>query len=710
MNLTETCVKKPVFAWMLMAATIVFGLVAATRIGISQYPDVDFPTISVSATWEGAAPEVMKTMLWRFRRGPRSGGGSKRSPRSPGREAPRSPWSSIAKNVDLALQDVQTKASGPAPSPKDIDPHRCQVNPEDSPFLARWPALPQPRLSDPSQVSAEERRFRPSQVRSHREGWALRTARLSRLERATVSDIIRLPEGHGASANLETPGREINVRVLGEAIDLETLRNIVVREVNETPIYLKDVALVEDGFEDVRRFTRVDGAPAQGLGIKKQRGANAVAVAQSIRSALKEFEKTLPPGMTININFDSTKYIEDSVNEIKMELILSVVLTALVCWMFLGSLSSTLNVILAIPMSLLGTVAIIYFLGFTFNTFTLLAMALAVGIVVDDAIMVMENIFRHAEGGKPLVQSALEGTHEIKFAAFAATLAVVAIFLPVVFMKGIIGKFFLQFGITLCLAVLLSYLRLSPWPSGVPTSVDLSKQPKPCRAICRRELLEVGVFYGKVLKKTLKRPKQILAGTLLIFLLAIGVFYILPGEFVPSQDQSLILIRLQTAVGSDIGETDKLLQQAESFIRSQPEVKTLFVFLGGGGGGGVNGGTCSSLWSPKDRKASQAEFSALLRKNLTPCRESRGHSRPIPGRVHGPEGLSRGVLRPRLRLGPVDQHQPRYHEQACFQRLSRRLGHRLQARMPELRVEPDRKRVSDIGVSIDDVATTLNSS
>src|SRR4030095_15746769 len=170
-------------------------------------------------------------------------------------------------------------------------------------------------------------------------------------------------------------------------------------------------------------------------------------------------QKTLPPDMKAGILFDSSIFIEESVHEIELELGLALVLTAFVCWLFLGSLSSTLNVVLAIPMSLLGTVAVIYFLGFTLNTFTLLGLALAVGIVVDDAIMVLENIYRHSEMGKDRVRAAREGTFEITFAALAATLAVVAIFLPVILMRGVIGKFFLQFGVVLCLAVLLSYVE-----------------------------------------------------------------------------------------------------------------------------------------------------------------------------------------------------------------------------------------------------------
>ena len=326
----------------------------------------------------------------------------------------------------------------------------------------------------------------------------------------TVHDVIsalqrehvELPAGR-----LETPGREVNVRVLGEAIDIDTLQKIVVRESNGSPIYVSDVALVEDGFDDLRRLSSVNGVRAQGISLKKQRGSNAVAVAKAARAALADFQKTMPEGMAAYVVFDTTQFIQDSVREIEFELILSIVLTAFVCWLFLGSFSSTLNVVLAIPMSLFGTIAIIYFLGFTFNTFTLLGLALAVGLVVDDAIMVMENIFRHREGGEGLVQAALGGTKEIAFAALAATLAVVAIFVPVVFMKGIIGKYFLQFGITLCLAVLLSYVEavtLAPSRCAqfLKTSREGRSRLRPVSSIRAFNWLER--TYAKVLRRSLQ--------------------------------------------------------------------------------------------------------------------------------------------------------------------------------------------------------------
>ena len=475
MNLTEISVRKPLFAWMIMAATVVFGTLAAMRIGISQYPDVDFPTISVSVTWEGASPEVIEHDVVDLVEEALMQVEGVVSIQSSSRygSASVSVELDLARDVDLAVQDVQAKvAQLQRRLPRDIDPPVVsKTNPEDQPIL--WVAVSGPYsrqlLADVARYRVREKLQTVPGVGEIIVGSAVeRSVRIwvdaDKLDAkgVTVTDVItalgrqhvELPAGR-----IETGGREVTVRVLGEAFDLETFSRIVVRDEVGAPIYLSDVALVEDGFEDIRRVARVQGLPAQGLGVKKQRGANAVAVADGVFAALDELRPTLPAGMSVDINYDSTRFIRDSVHEVEFELVLSVLLTSLVCWLFLGSWSNTLNVAMAIPMSLLGTIGVIYFLGFTLNTFTLLALALAVGIVVDDAIMVLENIFRHAEGGKDRVRAAREGTAQITFAALTATLAVVAIFIPVVFMEGVIGRFFLQFGITFSIAVLLSYLE-----------------------------------------------------------------------------------------------------------------------------------------------------------------------------------------------------------------------------------------------------------
>jgi multidrug efflux pump len=729
-SLTEICVRRPVLAWMIMAATIVFGAVAATRIGISQFPDVDFPTITVQVTWEGAAPEAMEADVVEIIEEALTQVEGITAISSTSRQGSASVTVELelSRNVDVALQDVQTRvAQAGRRLPRDIDPPVVsKTNPEDQPIM--WVGLSGPYSP---QVLADIARYRvreklqtiPGVGEVGVGGSVERNVRLwvdaIRLDERglTVRDVIAALQRQHVdvpAGRLDTEGREISVRVLGEALDLETLRRIVVREVAGAPVYLGDVALVEDGFEDVRRRSRVDGSPAQGLAVRKQRGANAVAVGQAVKQALREINETLPAGMSVGLNFDSTVFVEESVHEIEFELLLAVILTALVCWLFLGSFSSTLNVILAIPMSLLGTVAVIYFLGFTLNTFTLLALSLAVGIVVDDAIMVLENIHRHAAEGKDPARAALEGTREITFAALAATLAVVAIFVPVVFMQGVVGKFFLQFGITLCLAVLLSYLEaitLAPARAAQMRRSGHAERNRLGRAADRAfEALARG--YGAALKRSLRRPALVLLAGAAILGVALVFLLRMPSEFVPSQDQSRLTVRLQTAVGSDIEETEKLYLRAEAFVLARPEVLRTFGVVGAFMGGNVNSALMFLTLKPPGQRMSQAAFMAVLRRELNSYPGLRatiqdpsqqgftaqrgGGGFPIDLSVRGADWeklvqLSSEVREKLMRTGTVADLDTDY-----------------QVGMPELRITPDRARAADLGVSIEDLAVTLN--
>jgi len=725
MKITEVCVKKPVLAWMMMTATIVFGIVAGTRIGISQFPDVDFPTISVNVSWPGAAPEVVENDIVESLEEALVQVEGLRTISSSSRQGGASITleMELSRNIELALQDVQAKVSQAQRSlPRDLDPPTIsKSNPEDQPIMmiSLAGAVPPRVLTDYIQYSLKEKlQTIPGVGEISLMGVQDRNVRVwldaTKLDEKglTVRDVIsalqrehiELPAGR-----LETKGREVNVRVLGEAIDLDTLRKIVVREVNGAPIYISDVSLIEDGFDDTRRLARVNGVPAQGLSIKKQRGSNAVAVARQVRKALDDFQKTLPEGLTVSIVFDTTKFIEESVNEIQLEILLSVLLTAFVCWLFLGSFSSTLNVILAIPMSLLGTVAIIYFLGFTFNTFTLLAMALAVGIVVDDAIMVMENIFRHREGGQGLVQAALGGTQEIAFAALAATLAVVAIFAPVVFVKGVIGRFFLQFGITLCLAVLLSYVEaVTLAPARCAQFLKTSREGRSrIGLLVDHGFRRLERLYARVLKRSLKQPGLILVGGLVLFGAALYILTSLPAEMVPSQDLSRMSIRVQTQVGADITETGKLIQRAEDIVLQRPEVIQSFTNVGMGGAS--SGNMNITLVPPGKRKMSVAELSTVLRRELNSIPGIRAviqdlsqqgltaqRGFPVEFSVRGPDWEKLITSSQRI----IDQ----LRESGIVQDLDSdyRLG------QPELRITPDRAMASDVGVTIDEVATTLN--
>lgn len=726
MKLTDVCIERPVFAWMLMAATLVFGGVAASRIGISQFPDVDYPIISVSLVWEGAPPEVMEhDVILPIEEAMVQVEGI-RDLHSQARQG--SAWVGIeldlSRDVDTALQDVQSRLARVARQlPRDMDPPVVsKSNPEDQPIM--WIGLSGPFAP---QLLADTARYR---VADHLQtvpgvgeitmgGYLERNIRIwmdaDRLteRNLTVADVITaLQQEHVElpAGRLEASSTEVTVRVLGEALDLTALRKLVVRQVGTSVVRLQDVALVEDGFEDVRRMARVNGQPAQGLGVRKQRGANAVAVAQGVRKAMDSLRPTLPANMVLDITFDSTRFIEESVHEIEFEILLAILLTALVCWLFLGSISSTLNVVLAIPMSLLGTVAVLYFCGFTLNTFTLLALGLAVGIVVDDAIMVLENIFRHAEMGKDRVRAAREGTGEITFAALSATIAVVAIFLPVVFMRGLIGKFFLQFGVALSVAVVLSYIEaitLAPARCAQLLTVGNAREHGVGRWV-DNAFDSLASAYDRVLGRALARPVWIVALGAVLFVAAGLLMRSLPQEFVPSQDQSRLLVRMQTAAGSSLEETDMLVRQAEQLVHGHPEVNRDFTMVGGSDGVS-KAFMFVTLKQPGDRTLGQNEVAALLRKELN----------AVPGLRARVQDMSqsgftaqRGFPVTFSLRGPswdkLTDLSIQMQEELQHSGLVVDLDSDYEVGMPELRITPDRARAADVGVSIDKLATTLN--
>jgi multidrug efflux pump len=728
MNITEVCIRKPVLAWMLIAATVLFGVVAGRRIGISQFPDVDFPTISVSLAWEGASPESMESDVVEVLEEALVQVEGVQSITSSARQGQASITLelSMERDVDLALQDVQTRiAQSQRRLPRDLDPATVsKTNPEDQPIM--WLGLSGPvarqQLTDVARYQVKEKlQTVPGVGEITMGGYLERNVRIwldaDRLDQhnLTAGEVARaLQAGHVElpAGRIETQGREINVRVLGEALDLEAFRSIEVGRRRGAPVHLEDVALVEDGFEDMRNMARVNGQAAIGLGIRKQRGANAVEVAKQVKEVMAALQPTLPQGMSLAVNFDGTEFIEESVHEVQFELVLAVLLTALVCWIFLGSLSSTVNVVLAIPMSLLGTTAVIYFLGYTFNTFTLLAMALAVGIVVDDAIMVMENIFRHGEMGKDKLAAAREGTAEITFAALSATVAVMAIFLPVVFMDGIIGRFFLQFGVTLCLAVAFSYVEaVTLAPARCAQMLDTSREHR-----SRMGRLADAVFarieraYHTTLTRVLNHPGKILVGAVVLTVGAVFLLRSLPGEFVPSQDQSRLMVRVQTAVGSHIRETDQLMSQVEQKVLAHPEVLRVFGNVGGFGSGQVNSGFLFvTLVPPDQREDGHMEFAGKLRRELN----------SIPGvRAMVQDPSQQGFT---ARRGFPVEFSVRGSDWESLVEVTTSLRRDLEAGgmatdvdsdyqvgMPELRVTPDRARCADLGIPVEDVAAAIN--
>jgi multidrug efflux pump len=712
---------------MLMAGVVLFGAVSWSRIGVSQFPDVDFPTINVNFTWEGAAPEIMETEVVDVVEEALTQVEGVTEIRSTSRKGSASITLELqlSRDVDAAVQDVQTKvAQAQQRLPRDLDPPVVsKTNPEDQPIM--WIGLSGPyspqMLSDYSRYRVKERLQTVPGVGEIILGGSLtRSIRIwlqaDRLDRygLSVSDVlsaakrqhVELPAGV-----LKTGGREISVRVLGEAFDLSEYENLVVGGTPQAPVHMSDIALVEDGFEDITRYTRVNWEPAQGLGIRKQRGTNALEVAGGVKAALEEIRKTLPEGMALGINFDSTPYIAESVNELRYEIIQAIVLTALVCWLFLRSFSSTLNVLLAIPMSLLGALAVTHALGWTLNTFTLLGLGLAVGIVVDDAILVLENIVRRRERGEDAVTASSRGTREIAFSALAATVAIIAIVIPVVFMQGIVGRFFLQFGVALCVAVAFSYLEavtLAPARCAQILKNDAERRTRIGAAID-------GAFdglqrvYARALGGALRHPQLTVFLAIALFGASILAFRKLPGEFVPTQDQSRLMVRLTTAVGSDLDESDRVIREAEKIVNAHPMIQRALVNVGGFGGTGANSGMMFLTLPPIDqRPLSQEAITADLRKKLNGIPGLRAvvqdpSQQGFTSRRGFPIEFSLGGSDWQLLAKTAQEMTARMNESGLVVDLDTdyQLG------MPELRIEPDRERAADLGVPIEDIASAL---
>jgi hydrophobe/amphiphile efflux-1 (HAE1) family protein len=727
LRLTNLCIERPVLAWMMMLATLVFGGLGLARMGVSQYPDVDFPSLSISAVYEGAAPEIVEhDVIEPIEEALTQVEGIK-AITSTARQGSGSVTLDLdlERDVDAALQEVQSRlAQIQNQLPRNMDPPVIsKTNPEDNPIL--WVGLsgpfPRQMLTDYARYRIKEKLQTLSGVGEITlGGYTPRAVRIwidasklaaFGLTTADVQAALRREHVEMPAGRIETEGREINVRVLGEAMELDALREVVLRQSGISVVRLSDVALVEDGFEDTRRLTRIAGEPAQGIGIRKQRGANAVEVAQAVKAEVATLAAGLPEGMTLRVMFDSTEFIEHSVSEVKFELLLAVALTSLMCWFFLGSVSSTLNVVLAIPMSLMGTIAVLYFLGYTLNTFTLLGLSLAVGIVVDDAIMVLENITRHAEMGKDRVRAAREGTGQIVFAALAATVAIVAIFVPVVFTRGVIGAYLTQFGVTLSVAVLLSYVEaITLAPARCAQFLEVGHVRRGVGALADRAFEASARLYERLLARSLRWPVLVLVLGGALFAASFAAFKALPGELVPPQDQGRFMIRLQTSVSANLDEMNGLMRQVEAKVNARPEVARALAVIGGFGGTSVNTGLMFTTLVPSDERAiTQQQFMQVMRKELGHIPGVRvfiqdmstfgfgaGRSYPVDLSIRGPDWAELGQVSERVRrdllaTGVVADLESDYQ-----------LG------MPELRVTPDRARAADLGVSMEDLGTTIS--
>lgn len=723
-----------------MASLIVFGGISFNRMGMSLLPDVDFPVISVGLSLLGAAPEVMETDVVDVVENSLSTiqGVQLISSTSRKGSANVTIQLDLDRDVDLAMQDVQAKISESTRKlPKELDaPTISKTNPDDAPIMWLTVESENTPLRELMQYTRDhlQQHFATTPdvgdinfggyVDPNLRVW-VSAQELARYQ-LTVMDVITTIQNEHSEVPggwIEEGGKEYTIRTMGEATSVSEFEKlpIITRggAPNFMPIPLGKVAKVEQGLADIRRISRGRGKPAVGLGIRKQRGANAVKVAQDVRKKIALLEKKLPEGMKLSINFDSTQFIEEAVHELNFTLVLSALLTALVCWIFLGSWSSTVNVLLSIPTSVVGTFIVLYFSGFTLNTFTLLGLSLAIGIVVDDAIMVLENIIRYREKGLTKEEAALVGSKEITFAALAATLSIVAIFLPVAFMKGVIGKFFFQFGVTMTVAVLLSLLEaLTLTPMRCAQFLEAGERSTRLGKLFESSLGAVKAFYETTLQKVIQRPWMTCGVSVLFFLLSLGSIKFLKKEFSPAQDQGRFMIRAQTPIGSNIAFTDAKFKEVETYLEKRADIERYYVAVGGFGGTDVNAGIIFITMKPQGkrgidpqlkREPTQQDLMNLVRTDLNQIADLKvtvqdlsmrgfgsGRGFPFEVSIQGADWKQLGELSKRL-IDEMNQSG-----------LVTDLDSDYLVGMPELQVIPNREKASQHGVSLAAIGQTVS--
>lgn len=742
MWLADTSVKRPVFATMMILALVVLGVVSYPEIGVDLFPKVDLPIVSITTVLKGASPEVIDIDVTdRIEGAVNTINGVKSITSSSTENQSRVTIEFVLeRDIDLAVQDVREKvASIRSKLPDDIDePRIAKVDQDATPVL--WMNLAgNVSIRDLSTYADEVLKEQFQRINGVGDvsvgGLRLRQVRVwldrDKMEAYNISpnDVVRTL----SRQNVELPGgriesktKEFSVKVKGEVQSVAAFNDLVVAYVQGIPVRLRDIGRIEDGMEEKRSIVRFNGIPAVGIGIQKQSGTNTVAVIDTVKKELENLRRTLPPGMNINISMDQSIFIKRSIREVQHHLVIGSLFAVLAVFLFLRNLRTTLISAVALPVSIISTFALLRAFDFTFNNMTMLALSLSVGLLIDDAIIVVENIYRHIEEGMKPREAASFATTEIGLAVMATTFAIVAIFLPVAFMKGMIGRFFLQFALTVVFSVLVSLLvsfTLTPMLASIllkqvpvrgregtatPPDRNLSL-PRRLGERWERRYRQVEGAYRRILAFSLAWRKSVLAAALLVFAFSLYLTTFLGKEFIPPEDQGQFLVRLEAPVDYSIEKADELFQQAEAVVRGFPEVKTVFFSLGFGGTSAVTRGVLNTTLVPlREREKRQEQLKAEVRRKLN----------QIPGLKATAEDVA--VIRGGGRQVPI-QYSIRGRDLDALQtytgEITRELAKlpgvvdvdtSLELGRPELKVFIDRDKAADLGVDVASIAEAIN--
>ncbi|UJW77545.1 efflux RND transporter permease subunit [Rhizobium sp. SL42] len=609
MFLTRISVTHPVFTTMMMVALLVIGIFSFQRLGLDQYPDVDVPIVVVMTTYSGATPETVETEVTRpIEDALNSIGGLDEitSTSYEGRSVVTAKFKLEVQGA-TAAQDVRDKVAAiEADFPDDADkPIVSRFNPSDQPILSI--AISSTSLDVPALTTVADQRVvrqlttisgvgqvtligaQKRQIEVSIDDTRMRALRVGINE---VIDVLRNGNRNSPAGSLISTFSERTIQVQGRVEQPDDLLDMIVAQRGGAPIYLRDVANVSDGAADAESRALYNGETALAIDVVKVQDANTVQVVADVRNRLVQLNRELAAqNVQLRVVTDASTAIEESVTQVQATLIEGAALAVAIVFLFLNSWRSTVITGLTLPIAMLGTLAVISFLGFTLNTLSLLALTLSIGILVDDAIVVRENITRHLHMGKSHLRAALDGTNEIGLAVIATTLTIVAVFLPVAFMDGIVGRFFYEFGVTVSAAVLISLFvafTLDPMLSSVwydPDSHPNAKRGAIGRLIARFDhgFEWLANQYRHVIGWTLRHRFVTLLATVGIFIGSLFMVPLVGAEFVPGADEGRFQINVTAPVGSSLDYTATKVRQVENALREFPEVETIYSTINTGG-------------------------------------------------------------------------------------------------------------------------------
>jgi HAE1 family hydrophobic/amphiphilic exporter-1 len=728
MSLPELSIRRHVFAWMISLIFVLFGYIGYQKIGIDRFPMIEFPVLSITTSLEGANPEIIDSSITNIIEtavNTITGIESIKSQSSPGVSVVTITFE-LDKDIEVAFNEVQSKVSQLTRRlPEEIVPPVVRkVETNASPVM--WLGLTGDRtiqqlnlyannilkkkletIDGVGEVRLGGRRDRTIRINLDLDKMTAFNITASDLKGAFEKEHIQLPGGY-----LVRDRSEKMFKLDLEFHKVKDLENLVIGYRDKTSIKLKDISDIEDGLTDFRQIARYNYNPSIGLGIIKVANSNTVQIIDKVKERIdNEIRPNLPPGLELNISTDDSIFIKEMIKSLLNHIVEGTLLAALVVFIFLQSIRSTLIISIAIPISLFGSIAVMYFLNYTFNSMTLLALILLIGVVVDDAIVVLENIFRHQNIEKNKTDAAINGSREVVFAVIASSLALVSIFSPVIYMDGIIGKFFESFAVVVTVGILVSLIvSLTLTPMLCSRYLGREKKSKSkLITLLDQSFNKLENNYRYILKWSLDHRIKILLVTLVIVSSSIYFFKEAKKEFVPETDESRFTVTFKTPLGSNMEYTVQKLGEVENEIKKyDSQIASVFSSIGLGSRGQVNRGYISIRLKEKYlRDLSQTEIMNLLKDDLAKL----SGVKAFPAGVSISSGNRSEKLQFTL-IGPGIENVANLAD-LLNQELSKNVGIGnidldLQLNLPQMILKIDREKAASFGVSASQIAESIS--